>query len=119
MSKLIPQVREEIWKKVKKVEKSDPKFDKVKKVKKMDPFVCIFYVFSVKTYVFCGYAPSGCALRCILRVHLRGAPLRGALGRAPFPFSRLEILKKFTGKSVLEKCTLFFWKKYFFGIKTL
>ena len=42
-----------------------------------------------------------------------GAPLRGALGRAPPPFSRVEILKKFTGKSVLEKCTLFFGKNIF------
>ena len=45
-----------------------------------------------------------------------GAPLRGALGRAPPPFGRVEILKKFTGKSVPENCTLFFWKKIFLTI---
>ena len=47
-----------------------------------------------------------------------GAPLRGALGRAPPPFGRVEILKKFTGKSVPENCTLFFWKNIFFGYFT-
>ena len=44
-----------------------------------------------------------------------GAPLRGALGRAPPPFGRVEILKKFTGKSVPENCTLFLGKNIFFG----
>ena len=44
-----------------------------------------------------------------------GAPLRGALGRAPPPFSRVEILKKFTGKSVPENCTLFFGKNSFWS----
>ena len=44
-----------------------------------------------------------------------GAPLRGALGRAPPPFGRVEILKKFTGKSVPENYTLFFGKNYVFG----
>ena len=35
-----------------------------------------------------------------------GAPLQGALGRAPPPFCRAEILKKFRGKSVPENYTL-------------
>ena len=48
---------------------------------------------------------------------LRGAPLRGALGQAPPPLCRVEILKKFTGKSVLENCTLL-WKKHVFPFKT-
>ena len=40
-----------------------------------------------------------------------GAPLRGALGRAPPPFFRAEILKKFSGKSVL-KIILYFLGKH-------
>ena len=54
---------------------------------------------------------------------LRGAPLRGALGRAPPPVCRAEILKKFRGKSVPENYTLFFGEKNKFlvilPIKTL
>ena len=49
---------------------------------------------------------------------LEGAPLRGALGRAPPPFCRAEILKKFSGKNVPENYTLFFWKKQVFPLKT-
>ena len=45
-----------------------------------------------------------------------GAPLRGALGRAPPPFGRVEILKKFTGKSVPENYTLFLEKISFLVI---
>ena len=44
----------------------------------------------------------------------RARPLRGALGRAPPPVCRVEILKKFTGKSVPENYTLFFGKNTFF-----
>ena len=44
------------------------------------------------------------------QVFSAGAPLRGALGRAPPPFGRVEILKKFIGKSVPESYTLFFRK---------
>ena len=44
-----------------------------------------------------------------------GAPLRGALGRAPPPFCRAEILKKFRGKSVPENDTLFFDENHVFG----
>ena len=47
-----------------------------------------------------------------------GAPLRGALGRAPPPFSRVEILKKFTGKSVPENYTLFLGENIFWGYFT-
>ena len=47
---------------------------------------------------------------------LRGAPLRGALGRAPPPVCRAEILKKFTGKSVPENYTLLSGKHKFFVI---
>ena len=83
--------------------------------KKWFKFLRTFRVFSIKTRVFWGYTPSGCTLRCTLRVHLQGAPLRGALGRAPLPFSRVEILKKFTVKSVPGNCTLFFGKNYVFG----
>ena len=45
-----------------------------------------------------------------------GAPLRAALGRAPPPFLRAEILKKTSGKRVLEAILYFFGKK---PIKTL
>ena len=45
-------------------------------------------------------------------LRLRGALLRGALGRAPPPFCRAEILEKFSGKSVLETIL------YFLGEKT-
>ena len=44
-----------------------------------------------------------------------GTPLRGALGRAPPPICRAEILKKFTGKSVPENYTLFFGENFVFG----
>ena len=44
-----------------------------------------------------------------------GAPLRGALGRAPPPFCRAETLKNFKGKSVPENYTLFFDKNHVFG----
>ena len=47
-------------------------------------------------------------------LRLWGAPFRGALGRAPPPFCRAEILKKFSGKSVLETILYFFGKKIFF-----
>ena len=47
---------------------------------------------------------------------LRGAPRRGALGRAPPPVCRAEILKKFSGKSVPENYTLFFGKNTFLVI---
>ena len=50
------------------------------------------------------------SLRQSLRHALSGMPLRGALGRAPPPFGRVEILKKFTGKSVPENYTSFFGK---------
>ena len=53
---------------------------------------------------------------------LQGAPpgalLRGALGRAPLPFFRVEILKKFSGKSVPENYTLFFWENCVLIVKT-
>ena len=45
-----------------------------------------------------------------------GAPLRGALGRAPPPFCRAEILKKFSGKSAPENYTLFLTKITFLVI---
>ena len=45
----------------------------------------------------------------------KGMPLRGALGRAPPPVCRAEILKKFRGKSVLENYILFFDKNHVLG----
>ena len=44
----------------------------------------------------------------------RARPLRGALGQAPPPVCRVEMLKKFTGKSVPENYILFFVKNMFF-----
>ena len=41
-------------------------------------------------------------------------PLRGALGRAPPPLCKVEIWKKFGGKSVPENCTLFFGQNWLF-----
>ena len=66
-----------------------------------------FRIFGIKTRVF----------GCFLGMPLRGAPLRGALGRAPPPFCKAEVLKKFSGKSVPENYTLFFDKKHVFGYK--
>ena len=47
-----------------------------------------------------------------------GAPLRGALGRAPPPVCRAEILKKFSGKSVLETILYFLGKNILKRSKT-
>jgi len=49
----------------------------------------------------------------------RARPLRGALGRAPPPVCRVEILKKFTGKSVPENYTLFFLEKTRFSFQNV
>ena len=53
---------------------------------------------------------------------LQGAPpgalLRGALGRAPPPFCKVEILKKFTGKNVPKNYTLCFLENCVFMMKT-
>ena len=71
-------------------------------------------------YFLCFYCKNICFLVTFLRAcPLRGrAPSGGALGRAPPPFSRVEILKKFTRKSVPENSTLFFGKNIFLGYFT-
>ena len=55
---------------------------------------------------------QGMPLQGMRAKRARARPLRGALGRAPPPVCRVEILQKFTGKSTPEKYTLFFGQKY-------
>ena len=81
-----------------------------KYVKILDHFKDFFVVFGFFCHQIFYKQKTGFFGWCI-----PGAPLRGALGRAPPPFARVEILKKFTGKSVPENCTLFFGKNIFFG----
>ena len=50
---------------------------------------------------------------------IRDEIIRGALGRAPPPVCRAEILKKIRGKRVPENYTLFFWKNTFSDIVPL
>ena len=50
-----------------------------------------------------------------LRIFQWGRAPSGRAGPGPPPFFRVEILKKFSGKSVPENYTLFFGKNYVFG----
>ena len=63
-------------------------------------FFGYFLCFNCKTCVFCKFGVS--------------IPLWGRAGPAPPPFSRVEILKKFSEKNVPENCTLFFGQNWLF-----
>ena len=65
--------------------------------------------------MFFDYFLRACPLRG--RARFAGAPPSGVAGPGPPPVCRVEILKKFTGKSVPDN--YIFWKKQVFPLKTL
>ena len=92
VSKLIPQVRDGIWK-------------NVEKSKKMTYFL-FFCCKKSYFWVIFGHTQKG--------MPLRGAPLRGALGRAPLLFVERKYWKSFQEKVSWKLILYFFGKNVFF-----